>query len=206
MDPRDPLTWTFKDRRARKMFISIDVCIPADQSGGTSMQIVGLNVDERVNLQALLRQEVLAVDVPEGETSSGDLLPVNLSALRLTCDDNNPTFLTVRSVDLPEGVELFVIEIAASLDLRRYPSGPAVNWHPIATLTDELRGSTIEDIRLLSAGWQVVAGDSVGHSYYGKDPRFLSYDFRSYAVASSVMLGCLRYRRIASRMRSALAA
>ncbi len=32
------------------------------------------------------------------------------------------------------------------------------------------------------------------------------YSDRSYAVASSVMLGCLRYRRIASRMRLALAA
>lgn len=175
------------------MFILSDVCIPADQSGGTSMRIVGLNVDERVNLQALLHQEVLAVDVPEGETSSGDLLPVNLSALRLTCDGNSPTFLTVRSVDLPEGVELFVIEIAASLNVRRYPGGPAVNWHSIATLTDELRGSTIEDIRLLSAGWQVVAGDSIGHSYYGKDPRFLSYDLSDDAMTYHVEDGVVLF-------------
>jgi len=34
----------------------------------------------------------------------------------------------------------------------------------------------------------------------------MSMLLRSYAVASSVMLGCLRYRRIASRMRLALAA
>jgi len=157
------------------------------------MQIIRLTVDERVNLQALLGQKILAVDVPEGDVSSGSLSMRNISNVRLTCEDDKFTFFSVRSIDLVKGVEVFLVEIATFLDLRRYPGGPPITWHPIAALAEELRGCTIENFRLLKAVWKVVAGNSVEGTYYGKHPLFLTYDLSDDATTFHVEDGIILF-------------
>ena len=149
---------------------------------------------DRINLQSILGHEVVSVDIPGTDNEKEGLSIQNVTALRLTLREGPTTSFAAKSVDLVEGVEVFVVEIPSLLDLRRYPGGPQVDWHPSAMLVGALGGTTISDVRILTAGWRIILGGTQEASYYGNNPRSLAYDLLadtdSHDVEDGLMLLC----------------
>ena len=120
------------------------------------------------------------------------LITSGFPSVRMTYADNTIIFISIKSFDLPEGVEIFQLDISTSLDLRQYPGGPPLQWYPIVWLNEAMQGSTIENIRVLSAGWQVVKDESAREKYYGSGPVYLDYDFSessaSYDLEDGIIL------------------
>ncbi len=145
----------------------------------------------RSNLQRLLYQKVVAIDMPHSRIASNRPLLKNFLAIRLTLGDDTAVFFSVDSIYLNEEVEVFVIEATSSLELGRHPGGTPTTWQPIIALPNQINGSSIEDIRSLSANWQIVAG-SQGQSLYGSDPHFLDHsssnDATSYDIEDGLIL------------------
>ena len=139
----------------------------------------------------MVGQNLLTVDAPWIRGTSLPLIAKNLQSIRMTYADNTFIFISVKSFDLPEGVEIFQLDISTSCDLIQYPGGSPFQWYPVAWLNEAVQGSTIENIRVLSASWQVVKDEST-RKYYGSDPKYLDYDFSessaSYDLEDGIIL------------------
>ena len=142
-------------------------------------------------LNAMLHQPIISIDAPEREASANGFSLNNLSAIRFVMGDASTVFFSAISVGLAEGLEVFVPDITESLDLRKYPGGPPTSWQSISQLADKLNGTTIEEIRFLSAEWRPVPGIK-GKAYYGNNPQYLVCDLTggvgSYIVEDGLIL------------------
>ena len=144
------------------------------------------------NLQRLLYQEIVTIDTPDyGSPSSRSPLK-NLSVVRLTLGDDTAIFFSVDSIYLNEQVEVFVIAATASLELGRHPRGLPAIWQPITALSGQFNESSIEDIRILSANWQIVAG-SQGQSLHGNNPHFLEYSLNDNTTSYNIEDGLILF-------------
>lgn len=150
-----------------------------------------MSKESKSYLDAVLHQRIITIDAPEREASATGFSLNNLSAIRFVMGDASTLFFSAVSVYLADGLEVFVLDVSQSLDLRKYSGGPPISWQCISQFSDKFSKVTVENIKFVSAEWHLVTGNGE-KSYYGNSPQILVCDTSgeagSYIVEDGLIL------------------